>query len=86
MQQQSEYTSDVKSSNFSSNHNICRVVLAARVDSAHESPDGSIGKKFRKDIDKKMEKLMEPPPNREVKALAVPASAPKKRRGGRRSV
>ena len=60
--------------------------MAARVDSAHESVDGAIGKAFREDVDKKLEKWLEPPPNRGDKALPVPDEAPKKRRGGRRYV
>ncbi|KAK9728903.1 U4/U6-U5 snRNP complex subunit prp31 [Basidiobolus ranarum] len=61
-----------------------KCTLAARVDRGHESTDGSIGKKFREDIDQKIEKLVEPPPGKNIKALPAPDDAPKKRRGGRR--
>jgi U4/U6 small nuclear ribonucleoprotein PRP31 len=59
-------------------------VLAARVDAAHEALDGSLGRHFRDDIDKKIEKMQEPPPNRGVRALPIPDEAKKKRRGGKR--
>jgi U4/U6 small nuclear ribonucleoprotein PRP31 len=58
--------------------------LAARVDSAHEALDGSVGYKFRDEIVEKIEKWQEPPPTKDVKALPVPDEAPKKKRGGRR--
>ncbi|EEB09329.1 U4/U6 X U5 tri-snRNP complex subunit Prp31 [Schizosaccharomyces japonicus yFS275] len=61
-----------------------KVSLAARVDSIHESPDGAYGKKFREEVDRKIEKLLEPPTQRPVIALPVPDDRPKKRRGGRR--
>ncbi|KXJ24790.1 U4/U6 small nuclear ribonucleoprotein Prp31 [Exaiptasia diaphana] len=58
--------------------------LAARVDSFHESLDGSSGQALRADIEKKFDKLVEPPPKKEVKALPRPDDAPRKKRGGRR--
>lgn len=58
--------------------------LAARVDSFHESVDGSSGQALRADIEKKFDKLVEPPPKKEVKALPRPDDAPRKKRGGRR--
>ena len=61
-----------------------RLVLAARVDSAHEATDGSVGGHFRTEIDKKIEKWQEPPPARETRALMIPDEGPKKRRGGKR--
>ncbi|ORY03530.1 Nop domain-containing protein [Basidiobolus meristosporus CBS 931.73] len=61
-----------------------KCTLAARVDRGHESIDGSIGRKFREEIDQKIEKLVEPPPGKNIKALPAPDDAPKKRRGGRR--
>jgi len=68
---------------------VARVVgnkcsLAARVDSFHEHPDGSMGQSFREEIEKKVEKLQEPPPVKKTKALPTPLEAPRKRRGGRR--
>merc|ERR1719412_545352 len=61
-----------------------KCALAARVDSFHEQPHGNIGKGFREEIEKKIEKFQEPPPVKAAKALAAPIEAPKKRRGGRR--
>lgn len=58
--------------------------LAARVDASHQSPDGKIGKMFREEIEKKLDKLQEPPPVKSVKALPKPVDPPKKRRGGKR--
>ena len=39
---------------------------------------------MRADIDQKIEKLQEPPPSKNTKALPVPDEGPKKRRGGKR--
>jgi U4/U6 small nuclear ribonucleoprotein PRP31 len=61
-----------------------KCTLAARVDACHESTDGHIGQEFREEINKKIEKLQEPPPVKAVKALPTPIEAPKKKRGGRR--
>ncbi|KAJ3117165.1 U4/U6-U5 snRNP complex subunit prp31 [Nowakowskiella sp. JEL0407] len=61
-----------------------KCVLAARVDRSKEAPDGSVGRKFAEEIEKKLEKEMEPPPGKNVKALPIPDEGPKKRRGGKR--
>ena len=58
--------------------------LAARVDACHESVNGQVGQKLRDEIDIKLEKMQEPPPPKEMKALPRPDDAPRKRRGGRR--
>lgn len=58
--------------------------LAARVDSFHENTDGSVGQQLRENIEGKFDKLMEPPPLKEAKALPRPDDAPRKKRGGRR--
>lgn len=58
--------------------------LAARVDSNHSCPSGSIGLQFREEILAKLTKLNEPPPVKQAKALPAPIDAPRKRRGGRR--
>ena len=58
--------------------------LAARVDSFHESLDGSLGKQLLEDIEKKIDKMLEPAPVKEAKALPRPDDAPRKKRGGRR--
>eukprot|EP00055_Hartaetosiga_balthica_P014514 m.79895 g.79895 ORF g.79895 m.79895 type:complete len:517 (-) comp8615_c9_seq3:16-1566(-) len=63
-----------------------KVTLAARVDAYRTSfsEGATVGIEFRSDIEKKMEKAMEPPPAKTVKALARPDDPFKKRRGGRR--
>ncbi|KAK4875719.1 hypothetical protein RN001_012141 [Aquatica leii] len=59
-------------------------ILAARVDACHESSDGHIGKMFREEIEKKLDKLQEPPPVKFIKPLPKPVEAPRKKRGGKR--
>ncbi|KAF5306130.1 hypothetical protein FQR65_LT07406 [Abscondita terminalis] len=59
-------------------------ILAARVDACHESSDGRVGKMFREEIEKKLDKLQEPPPVKFVKPLPKPVEAPRKKRGGKR--
>lgn len=61
-----------------------KCALAARVDSFHESLTGSIGDLYLEEIEKKIEKMQEPPPVKATKALPAPVEAPKKKRGGRR--
>ncbi|KAK2154840.1 hypothetical protein LSH36_256g05012 [Paralvinella palmiformis] len=61
-----------------------KCTLAARVDSFHESHDGTVGDRLKADIDEKLEKLQEPPPVKTVKALPAPIDPPRKKRGGRR--
>ena len=61
-----------------------KVALAARVDFARQRQDGSIGKMYREDIEKKIDLLTQPPPGKKTKALPVPLEEPTKRRGGRR--
>ena len=39
---------------------------------------------MREEIDKKIEKMLEPPPSRKIKALPIPAEGGKRKRGGRR--
>ncbi len=58
--------------------------LAARVDSCHESQDGTVGDNLRAEIEQKLDKLQEPPPVKQVKALPAPIDAARKKRGGRR--
>lgn len=62
-----------------------KIVLAARVDSVHQSPDGSMGEKLLDDCERRLDKLREPPPNRGPKALPVPDDKPSRKRGGRRA-
>ncbi|KAI5701123.1 U4/U6 small nuclear ribonucleoprotein Prp31 [Diaphorina citri] len=61
-----------------------KCALAARVDAAHDSVDGAIGRSFREDIEKKLDKLTEPPPVKFVKPLPKPIEAGRKKRGGKR--
>lgn len=60
-----------------------KCILAARVDACHESIDGSIGQIFRDSIEKKLDKLTEPPPVKFAKPLPKPVDQPKKKRGGK---
>lgn len=59
-------------------------VLAARVDACHESVHGEIGLRFKEDIEKKLDKLQEPPPVKFIKPLPKPIEGSKKKRGGKR--
>jgi U4/U6 small nuclear ribonucleoprotein PRP31 len=61
-----------------------KCALASRIDSVRDAVDGSIGSRFRTEIEEKLEKLQEAPPSRLIKALPVPVEQPKKRRGGKR--
>ena len=62
-----------------------KVVLAARVDRVHGSPDGSNGEQLRYDCLDRLEKLTEPPPNKGARALPAPDDKPSRKRGGRRA-
>ncbi|KAF2731183.1 Nop domain-containing protein [Polyplosphaeria fusca] len=62
-----------------------KVVLAARVDSVHSSPDGSQGQRLKEDCEKRLDKLTEPPPNRGQRSLPAPDDRPARKRGGRRA-
>ncbi|XP_040169749.1 U4/U6 small nuclear ribonucleoprotein Prp31 [Anopheles arabiensis] len=61
-----------------------KCTLAARVDASHESHLGEIGQRFREDIEKKLDKLQEPPPVKFIKPLPKPIEGGKKKRGGKR--
>lgn len=61
-----------------------RCALAARVDHSNESPNGTIGKGYKEEIQKKIEKWLEPPPLKPPKPLPAPDDKPKKKRGGKR--
>lgn len=58
--------------------------LAARVDACHESSDGHIGRQLRDEIERKLDKLQEPPPVKFIKPLPKPIDQSKKKRGGKR--
>ncbi|KAI9683521.1 MAG: U4/U6-U5 snRNP complex subunit prp31 [Bathelium mastoideum] len=62
-----------------------KVILAARVDHVHSSPDGSTGEDLRTQCLERLEKLTEPPPNKGVRALPAPDDKPSRKRGGRRA-
>lgn len=61
-----------------------KCALAVRVDACHESVTGAIGQRFREDIEKKLDKMQEPPPVKFIKPLSKPIEGNKKKRGGRR--
>ncbi|TAQ87912.1 hypothetical protein B7494_g3751 [Chlorociboria aeruginascens] len=62
-----------------------KVVLAARVDRVHNSPDGSTGEELKAACLERLEKLTEPPPNKGKRALPAPDDKPARKRGGRRA-
>ncbi|KAF2815844.1 Nop domain-containing protein [Mytilinidion resinicola] len=62
-----------------------KVILAARVDRVHESPDGAMGEQLKEDCMTRLDKLTEPPPNKGVRALPAPDDKPSRKRGGRRA-
>lgn len=61
-----------------------KVVLAARIDGAHESPSGEQGLSLAEQVEKRINKLSEAPPNSGVRALPAPDDKPSRKRGGRR--
>ncbi|KAL9609920.1 MAG: hypothetical protein Q9167_005338 [Letrouitia subvulpina] len=62
-----------------------KIVLAARVDCNHESPDGGTGQDFKQACLARLDKLTEPPPNKGTRALPAPDDKPSRKRGGRRA-
>ncbi|KAF2842299.1 Nop domain-containing protein [Patellaria atrata CBS 101060] len=62
-----------------------KVILAARVDRVHSSPDGFTGRELARQCAERLEKLTEPPPNKGVRALPAPDDKPSRKRGGRRA-
>ncbi|CAK7210721.1 U4/U6-U5 snRNP complex subunit prp31 [Sporothrix curviconia] len=62
-----------------------KVVLAARVDRIHSSPDGSQGEELKEQCLERLEKLQEKPLNTGHKALPAPDDKPSRKRGGRRA-
>lgn len=62
-----------------------KVILAARVDHVHKSPDGSAGEELKAQCLERLDKLTEPPPNKGVRALPAPDDKPSRKRGGRRA-
>lgn len=62
-----------------------KVILAARVDFSHSSPDGRQGQDLREQVLEKLERLTVPPPNKGPRALPAPDDKPSRKRGGRRA-
>ncbi|KAI9716427.1 MAG: hypothetical protein M1812_005322 [Candelaria pacifica] len=62
-----------------------KVILAARVDRVHQSPDGSLGEEVKQSCLDRLFKLTEPPPNKGPRALPAPDDKPSRKRGGRRA-
>jgi len=64
-----------------------KCVLAVRMDVSQGSLDGMYGATLLVDIQKKLDKLQEPPPSKVVKALPVPKEGHQgTRRGGKKCV
>lgn len=61
-----------------------KIVLAARMDMANSSPNGSQGRKWRRNIEDRLDRLLAPPPSVRERPLAIPEESHSKRRGGRR--
>ncbi|WOO81316.1 U4/U6 small nuclear ribonucleoprotein Prp31 [Vanrija pseudolonga] len=62
-----------------------KVSLAARIDAGKSSRDGSYGRKLLGELQKKIDKMSEPPPNKMIKALPIPQETARKKRGGKRA-
>ncbi|KAH7026341.1 Prp31 C terminal domain-containing protein [Microdochium trichocladiopsis] len=62
-----------------------KLVLAARADTGHSSPDGSYGEELRSQCLERLDKMTEPPPNKGQRALPAPDDKPSRKRGGRRA-
>jgi U4/U6 small nuclear ribonucleoprotein PRP31 len=62
-----------------------KLILAARVDRVHQSPDGATGLDLRQSCLDRLDKLTEPPPNKGPRALPAPDDKPSRKRGGRRA-
>lgn len=62
-----------------------KLVLAARVDRTHSSPNGATGEDLKAACLERLDKLTEPPPNKGARALPAPDDKPSRKRGGRRA-
>ncbi|TXT13628.1 hypothetical protein VHUM_00995 [Vanrija humicola] len=62
-----------------------KVSLAARIDAGKSSRDGAYGRKLLAELQKKIDKMSEPPPNKMIKALPIPQETARKKRGGKRA-
>lgn len=61
-----------------------KCTLAARVDSCHEAQSGQKGADMRAEIERKLEKMQEPPPPKAPKPLPRPDDPYRKKRAGKR--
>ncbi|CAI6254067.1 unnamed protein product [Periconia digitata] len=61
-----------------------KLILAARVDLVHQSPDGAMGQHFKDECERRLDKLTEVTSNKGVRALPAPDDKPSRKRGGRR--
>jgi U4/U6 small nuclear ribonucleoprotein PRP31 len=61
-----------------------KVVLAARTDSVHAAPSGEQGLALAEEVERRINKLSEAPPNSGVRALPAPDDKTSRKRGGRR--
>lgn len=62
-----------------------KISLAARIDAGKSSRDGSFGRKMQAELNKRIEKMAEPPPSKLTKALPIPQETARKKRGGKRA-
>jgi U4/U6 small nuclear ribonucleoprotein PRP31 len=62
-----------------------KLVLAARCDVSKSDPEGKAGRKFRDEIENKINKELEPPPKKAARPLPAPIEKTGKKRGGKRS-
>ncbi|KKK14698.1 hypothetical protein P175DRAFT_0499041 [Aspergillus ochraceoroseus IBT 24754] len=62
-----------------------KMVLATRADVSNYSPDGSLGEELKQQCYTRLDKLTEPAPNANTKALPAPDDKPSRKRGGRRA-
>lgn len=61
-----------------------KIVLVARTDSIHSSPSGEYGLQMAEEVERRVNKLSEAPPNSGTRALPAPDDKPSRKRGGRR--
>lgn len=61
-----------------------KCVLAVRMDVNGGNKDGQYGLNVSVEIQKKLEKMQEPPPSKVIKALPKPKEGSSKKRGGKK--
>lgn len=62
-----------------------KCALAARIDAGKSARDGSYGRKVFDELQKRIDKMAEPPPNKLAKALPIPQETNRKKRGGKQA-